>query len=340
MVAVRLIASLAGLAALALSACHTTTFAEAEKKGDVLWLDTNGSPEAVAAIGRIADASPAAVDVLTTRAAYDVNAYIAAWTATTRGAPWGPALLRAGLADPTRADAAASVMGRRDVHLAAFVGDLETSLIRIAASTHNGAVASVLASAGSPATAAIERRIDDTATRGAMCRGIGSPDASDDSRRVLMNAAPASRNNESCVQAVLRLSVENDAILDWLAKAAEPGLLSAAGRSEEFPCARIKVLWTTALGSRPGGEYSGLTVPLTNAVKRCAPQMDPLLADSLAHAPSTHPLVVAAIDPFGSEIADLKATCSALRPVANGRGPGIVRERAYDALSHGCRSAR
>jgi hypothetical protein len=139
---------------------------------------------------------------------------------------------------------------------------------------------------------------------------------------------------------VLRLSADSDAALDWLARTAEPGLLSAAGRSEEFPCARVKILWTTALGTRAPAEQGGLTVPLTNAVNRCAPQMDSTLADALANAPATHARVVAAIDPFGREIADLKATCSALRSVAHGRDSGLVRQRAEDALSHGCRSAR
>jgi hypothetical protein len=328
------------LALLGLPACRVTTFADAEKKGDIAWLDADGSPEAIAAMGRIADSNAAAVDMLTARAAYDVNAYIAAWTATTRGATWGPPMLRAGLSDPSRADIAASVMGRRDVHLAAFIPDLEASLVRIAAGGHNVAVASVLASAGPQAAPAVQRRLEDTATRGAMCRGIGSPDASEEARRVLMTAPPASRNNESCVQAVLRLAETSDATLDWLARTAEPGLLSAAGRSEEFPCARLKMLWTTALAARTPADHGGLTVPLENAVNRCAPQLDATLADALANAPATHPLVVAAVDPFGREIADLKATCSALRSVVHSRDSSIVRERADQALSHGCRSAR
>jgi len=135
------------------------------------------------------------------------------------------------------------------------------------------------------------------------------------------------------------VAVADDVALEWLAKTAEPGLLSAAGRSEEFPCARVKILWTTALAAR-APEEGGLTVPLTNAVRRCARELDATLADALAHAPATHPLVVAAVDPYGSEIADLKATCGALRSVANGRDSSIVRQRADDAVSHGCRSAR
>ena len=70
-----------------------------------------------------------------------MNAYIAAWNATVRGAPWGPTLLRAGLADPARAESAASAMKRQDGHLAALVPDLESALQRTSASAHNGAVA-------------------------------------------------------------------------------------------------------------------------------------------------------------------------------------------------------
>lgn len=333
----RLFAALGLSVTLASSACHAETLADAEKKGDLEWLDQNGSPEALAAIGRIADTNTMAVDFLTARATSDVNAYIAAWTATMRGATWGPTLLRAGLADPARADVAASIMARKDVHLAAFVPDLETSLMRTAASARNGAVASVLASAGAPGAQAIQRRLEDVATRGAMCRGIGSPDASDEARHVLMAVAPSSRDNDSCVQAVLRLAVGGDTALEWLATKGEPGLLSAAGKSEEFPCARIKKLWASTLANRPLASTEGLTVPLSSAISRCAPELDSVLADALAHAPPTHGLVVAAIDPFGNEMADLKATCAALRPLVYGRESEIVRERAGEATSRGCR---
>ncbi len=320
--------------------CHEKTIADAEKGADVAWLDANGSPEAVAALGRLADANPAAVEKLTSRAPTDENAYIAAWTATQRGAPWGPALLRSGLSDPTRADVTASIMGRADVHLPAFVPDLESALVRIAASSRNGAVASVLASAGAPAAGAVQRRLDDATTRGAMCRGIGSPDASEEARKVLMTAPVASRNDESCVQAVLRIAVLNDAMLGWLARAAEPGLLGAAGRSEEFPCPRLKAMWTTALDTRSLADTSGLTVPLTSALDRCSRDLDPLLAEAIGKSAATHPLIVSAIDPYGSGIADLKETCSTMRSIAYGRDNPIVRERAEQALTHGCRAAR
>jgi hypothetical protein len=58
--------------------------------------------EVGAALGRIADTDEAAVRALEKRAPTDVSAYIAAWSAVTRGAPWGSTLVRSALADPTR----------------------------------------------------------------------------------------------------------------------------------------------------------------------------------------------------------------------------------------------
>jgi len=321
-------------------ACKTKSIAEAESKGDVDWLEADGSPEAVAALGRLADHDSKAVDALNARAAFDVTAYIAAWSATVREVAWGPPTLRAGLANPSRAEDAASVMTRKDGHLAAFVPDLEAALVRLSGGQDNVAIASVLASAGQPGELAVARRLEDNATRGAMCRGIGSPDASADARRVLMRVPAPSRDNESCIEAVLKLATENDAALEWLASAAEPGLLSAAGSHDDFPCARLKGVWSMALRARPAAQASMLTVPLLNAVKRCAKAMDPVLADGLARLPHTRGLIIGAVDPYASETNDLRATCAALAPVASGQLSALVRERASEALTHGCRAFR
>jgi len=321
-------------------ACKTEDVASAEAKGDIAWLDANGSPEAVAALGRIADDNTHAVELLTARAQFDVNAYIAAWNATVRGCTWGPTLIRSGLADPARAETAASVMERKDGHLTAFVPDLETALVRLAAGANSVAIASVLASAGPSASVIIQRRLEDPATRGAMCRGIGAPDASADARRVLMSAPASSRDDASCVEAALKIAVDNDAALDWLASTAEPGLVGAAGKSEEFPCIRLKQLWTKALATRPAATYSALTVALQNSIKRCAPQIDKVLADGLEREPVAQPLILAAVDPYGSETAELRATCSELKyMVSSRRGGGTVRARAAESLSHSCRTA-
>src|SRR5580658_5743295 len=250
--------------------CAQRTVGDAERDGDVAWLDANGSQEAVAALGRLADNSPKAVDMLNARASRDVAAYVAAWNATVRGAAWGPPLLKTGLGDPARAEEAASVMGRKDGHLLPFLPELEAALVRLAAGHNNVAIASVLASVGPTADIAVMRRLEDPTTRGPMCRGIGSPDASADARRVLMRVAAKSRDDASCVEAVLKLAIDNDAALEWLATSAEPGLLSAAGSHEEFPCARLKPLWATVLATRPEATQSALTVPLLSSVERCA----------------------------------------------------------------------
>jgi hypothetical protein len=70
-------ALLAGLAG-----CKPATVSEAEAKGDVAWLSTNSSPEAIAALGRLADKNPKAVTVHGSKAASDVNVYIEALAET------------------------------------------------------------------------------------------------------------------------------------------------------------------------------------------------------------------------------------------------------------------
>ena len=73
-------------------ACKPKTVGDAERDGDIAWLDANGSQEAVAALGRLADNNPKAVDAINARAGRDVAAYVAAWNATVRGASWGMAV--------------------------------------------------------------------------------------------------------------------------------------------------------------------------------------------------------------------------------------------------------
>jgi hypothetical protein len=328
------------VSALGAPSCTQRTVGDAERDGDVAWLDANGSQEAVAALGRLADNNPKAVDALNARASRDVAAYVAAWNATVRGAAWGPPLLKGGLADPARAEDAASVMGRKDGHLVPFLPDLEAALVRLAAGHNNVALASVLASVGPTADLAIMRRLEDPTTRGPICRGIGSPDASADARRVLMRVAPKSRDDASCVEAVLKLAIDNDAALEWLATNAEPGLLSAAGSHQEFPCARLKPLWATALATRPAQTHTALTVPLSSSVERCASALDPVLSEGLLHDPTAYGLIVSGIDPYGAETQDLKLTCATLRTTAGSRGDSLTRGRASEAMSHGCRLAR
>ena len=100
--------ALIGAVALVSAACKPVNVTEAEAKHDVEWLAGNDSPEAVAALGRLADSDAKALQILEGRATTDVNTYIAAWSAVTRNAAWGGTFIRTALNDPTRAEMAAS----------------------------------------------------------------------------------------------------------------------------------------------------------------------------------------------------------------------------------------
>jgi hypothetical protein len=322
-----------------LAACKPSTIAEAERKGDVAWLDQNGTPDAVAALGRLADTKPKAVTALESRSTWDVQAFRAAWDGVLRGVPWGSKMLRDGLADPKRADLAASAVDKHDARLIVFVPDLEAALDRLSASMQNYNVSSALSAIGPAANMAISRRLADASTRGAMCRGIASPDASTDARKALLQVPVSSRDAVGCVDAVVHIAAEDEATLDWLGDHGEPGLLGAAGKTETMPCPKLHVVWTRALASRAAAEYSALTVPLGYAIKRCAADMDGVIADSIVHLPATHAFVILAIDPFEGYGKALRATCAALPRVAgDGRDSAVVRERATDALYHGCKA--
>ena len=323
---------------LASAACAPSTVEQAEKKGDVLWLDQNGTPDAIEALGRLADRDPKAEAALEVRSSFDVQAFRAAWTAVVRGAPWGATMLRGGLADPKRADLTASAVDRHDARLAAFVGDLEQALVRLSATLQNVNVASSLAAIGAPAHDAVLHRLAYAATRGAMCRGITSKDGSPDARKALLAAPLAARDSPSCVDAVVALAAADDAALTWLGAEGEPGLLGAAGKEEGFPCARLHVTWTKAIAKRTPDVYPALTVPLGYAVKRCAAEMDGVVADAIAHQPATHAFVVEAVDPFEGYGGALRATWAARPLVEGGRDAAVFRARARDVLNHTCKT--
>jgi hypothetical protein len=327
---------LAGLS-FALVACRPSSVAEAEAKGNVAWLDQNGSPEAIAALGRLADADPKAVGALQARAQFEVRPYKAAWAAVVRGAPWGTTLLRAGLADPRRADVASSAMQRHEPHLAAFVPDLEGALVRLSGSQENVNVSGTLASIGPLAHPSIERLLADASTRGAMCRGIASGGADADARQILVDAPETSRDDVACVDAVVRVAVDDEAVLAWLGERGEPGILGAAGKGSTLPCPRLHVAWAKAFAARLPDSYKALTVPLAYATKRCPADLDGVLADTLQRLPAAHETVVRAIDPFESYGDGLRATCASLPAVAAGHDTALVKERASDALMHACK---
>jgi hypothetical protein len=328
-----------GLAVLAacLAACRPTTVAEAETRGDVAWLEQNASPEAIAALGRLADTDPKALTALQSRTPFEAQPFKAAWAAVIRGAPWGATMLRGGLGDPKRADVTASAMQKHEPHLGAFLTDLDAALVRLSASPENANVSSTLASIGPYARASIERRLVDPSTRGAMCRGIASGGADADARATLIDVPEAARDDASCVDAVVRVASEDDRVLTWMGERGEPGILGWAGKSDALPCSQLHVAWARALAARPPSSYKALTVPLAYATKRCPAEMDGVLADAIIRLPPVREIVVRAIDPFETYGDGLRATCAALPTLAGSRESALVRERASDALGHACK---
>jgi hypothetical protein len=324
------------LALMVFMACKPSTVTEAEAKRDVDWLAENASPEAIAVLGRLADTDARALHVLEGRAPTDVNTYIAAWAAVTRSAAWGSTFIRTALNDPTRSEMAASALPRRDPRLIPFTNDLEAAVVRMAAGRKSAVIAGVLASIGPQAHAAVDRRLVDPKTRKAMCDGIALPEASGDARSLVLAVAPGSRDDPSCVALIIDMAANEDAVLVWLATNAEPGLLTATAKSN-LPCARLATVWQKALTSRPPEAHPALAVPLQLSVKRCNKDLDPVLGELLAKAPRSRATILKAIDPFGGDLTGMSETCKALRAgYANGESP-LIRERARDAMTNGCK---
>lgn len=324
---------------LAWGGCKPANVNEAEAKQNVTWLDQQGTPETVAALGRLADTNDEALEALKGRASYDVNAYIAAWNATKRGKAWGPQMIRSGLTDPLRAEIAAQGLPRNEAGVSQFIPELEQAVSRLAAGARGASIAAILGSLGKPAVPAVQHLLASPVSRGAMCSGLGAPEASGETKSVLLSVPAASRDHASCVNVVVAMAQSDDAVLGWLGYGGEPGLIASAGKLSTFPCPRLQVAWKRALVERKSEDYPGLSVALSHALKRCSAALDPVLAEVLGQVPAAHKCIVQAIDPFGTETVDLKLTCKALVGVANGRDEPIVRERAADALSHSCRHA-
>lgn len=328
---------MAAFSVLAGAGCRPTSVAEAETKGDVAWLDTEGSPAAIEAIGRIADKAPEAVTVLEGRAKFDVSAYIAAWGGVKRGAKWGSDLLHAGLQDPSRAEVAASAVEGKDPAIEPFLADVEAAMTRLAATGATSTLAAVLAAAGPSAHDAVVRRLADKVTRGAMCGGISVATGSPDARAVLRSVPATSRDDQTCIGAVTTLAASDDVTLKWLAQQAEPGLLGAASKLSTLDCPRLQRLWADALATRGATQAGALTVALANAVKRCPAVMDGVIADAIKTKPEALAAAVGAVDPFSPEDSALRATCATLPLVAQTRATPIMKERATDAIAHGCK---
>jgi hypothetical protein len=135
------------------------------------------------------------------------------------------------------------------------------------------------------------------------------------------------------------MAEKEDVVLDWIAVHAEPGLITATAKGT-LPCARVGVIWSKGLVERAPETHSALTVPLQISLRRCASTLDPILADLLTKAPRARGCIMQAIDPFAGELSDLKLTCRALRGGWVNGESGRIRERAQDALAHGCSFAR
>jgi hypothetical protein len=321
------------------AACKPSSVAEAEQRGNVAWLDDDGSPAAVEALGRLADKDGAAVAALKSRAPHDVNAYIAAWAGVKRGARWGSDILHTGFQDPDRAETAASAVSGQDPAIAPFVPDIEASIERVAATGRTFSLAAVLAAAGPAAHEAVVHRLNDKATRGAMCGGIAGPNGSADARAALRAVPSASRDDATCVTSVVTVASTDDVTLHWLAREAEPGLIGAASRLSTLDCSRAQRLWTEAIAVRARVLGNALTVPLSDAIKRCPAAMDGVLADAIRTKPDAVATVVGAFDPFSPDDAALRATCQALPLVASSAATPVTKERAANAVLHGCTGA-
>jgi hypothetical protein len=225
----------------------------------------------------------------------------------------------------------------KDAAIEPFVPDVEASMTRLAAGGATSTLAAVLAAAGPSAHDAVVRRLADKQTRGAMCGGIAVATASPDARASLRTVPSTSRDDESCVGAVTTVAATDDTMLKWLAQQAEPGLLGAASRLQTLDCVRLQRVWADAIAARPAAQAGALTVPLSNAVKRCPAVFDGVLANAIKTKPETLDAVVGAIDPFSPDDTALKATCAALPLVASMRASAITKERANDAVGHGCK---
>jgi hypothetical protein len=212
-------------------------------------------------------------------------------------------------------------------------------VVRLAAGKRGSVIAGILASVGPPAHTTIERRLIDPKTRGVMCDGIALPEASGDAKSALLAVPVEARDHPSCVEAVITMAATEDVVLNWIATGADPGLLGVAAKSA-LPCPRLAGIWKKALADRSPESHSAMTVPLARSISRCTRAMDPVLAELLAKAPRARPPIIQAIDPYGTELAEMKDTCDALKQGHTNGESALARARASEALARGCAFAR
>jgi len=324
-----------------LAACKSKDVHDAEARVDLAFLEADPSPESTAALGRLADQNPRALAVVGQRAkASDVNAFIAAWQGTQRGASWSLSLFREGLSDPARAVVAQSALPRKDPRTAELLPELEAAF-RAAAPQDAAKVGALITSLGAPAKAAVTRALDLPKTRATMCDALSSPDASREALAAFRGVAPEKRDDTACTSLAANRAQTDDEMLAWLAKEAEPGLLAAASRRGSLGCPRSAVLWEKALSTRPKESHMQLASELSATSHRCSEAMDPVLAKAMADLDDSRAWVVSALDPADQNLSRLGKTCLAMKAVAlGGAGTSVrTRERARDAVARGCAKA-
>lgn len=322
--------------------CKSKDVHDAEARGDVVYLEADASPEATAALGRLADRSPRALATLETRAkAGDVNAYIATWQGQLRGASWSLSVFRAALTDPSRAVVAQSALPRKDPRTAELLPELEAAFAAVPSTSDAAKLGALITSLGAPSKPAVTRALDKPKLRATMCDALSSPDASREALAAFRAVAPEKRDDAACTSLAASRAETDDEMLTWLAKEAEPGLLAAASKRGSLTCPRAALVWERALASRPKEHHLQLSLELAATARRCTEAMDGVLTKALVDLDDSRAWVVSALDPGDQNLARLGRTCVALKAVALG-GPGTsvrTRERARDAVSRGCEKA-
>jgi len=326
------------LACLALLGCTPSSVADAEKRGNVSWLERDGSPSAVAALGRLADEDKSAQAALESIASHaengktaqggagELDVYLAVWAGVERNQSWALGMIKKGLANAARMNDVASAMKRGSPQIATFLPELDAAM-------QNGCerCSAVLASASGPAvTAIIKARLLDPKTRDTMCIGLGSDESSKDARGVFVRVGMAARDALSCTNAAARMAAHDDEVLGWLGGSAEPGILRAAGESDAMTCDRVARLWSLAISTRSHADYPALAIPLASAVKRCPKELDATLAVALAAGADSQTLAATSIDPEDVTAAKMPKTCASVADVARGAAPPPTRARAAD----------
>ena len=321
-----------------LLSCTPTSVGEAERKKSVGWLESNGSPEAIAALGRIADDDKDAQDALariarTTESskvhtdgggsALDVN--LAAWGGVERNASWAIAMTKSALADKLRMDEMASAMKRGAPQLGAFVNDLDAALSAGCGISCGAALTSIDSAA---ATSAVQKRLADNATRDAVCFGAGTAEATKGARDVFMKEPPTSRDAVQCGPAAVAMATRDDAALAWLAQNAEPGLLRGVS---SMPCARQVMVWTKVLTSRDHGTFGALSRALEDSVQKCPAELDATIAGALGTDADSQTLVLASLG--SSNAHELKMTCAAAPAAAQHVTAILARANARDFVA-------